>query len=72
MHFYLKIFFERDEKCKELENQIKNFKKSFDIPDENSLPGIVIQNSVDVACPYKLCGGKGNIDKSKKSHRKYV
>ena len=51
-----------------LEKELKNLKESFKIPDD-SCSDVIILNSKDCTCPYKVCGGQGNINENKSKHR---
>ncbi|CAF0878773.1 unnamed protein product [Brachionus calyciflorus] len=55
-------------KMSSLEKEINNLKKSFKIPNDSNNDVIII-NSKDCSCPYKVCGGQGNINENNSKHR---
>ena len=45
-------------------------KKSFNIPQDSDGSLIKIFADKNVSCPYKICGGKGHVDKNMIRHTK--
>lgn len=68
---YSDIIFLRKNDYQNLKQTFTEFKKSFNIPDETDESSLKIYLlDKDISCPYKICGGKGNVDKTKNRHFK--
>jgi hypothetical protein len=58
----------RNREFEDLSNNLQHLKNTFNIPSENDIIRLI--STKEVECPYKICGGDGNINPERTRHLK--